>query len=138
MTAQQASRGAEPAVVFVGSDARVTPAADIAREGHRVIEIGALAGDTLAGAAAIVVDIDLGEMAARETLRAAIARLKRHPPLIFAVDRGPHLHLQATQANALGASTVIKRPVNAEAIRAALAELSVKDHLTLPPARLRQ
>ena len=138
MTDKHPAPSAEPRLVFVGSDVRVTPAADAAREGHRVVALEALASEALAGEAAVIVDIDLGDAGAREKLRAAIARLKRHPPLIFAVDRGPHLHLQATQANALGATTVIKRPVNAEGIAVALAELGIGNAPAKPAHRTRR
>ncbi len=137
MTLEPAAALDAPALLFVGSDARVTPAADVARAGHRTLDIDALSGDALAKASVVIVDIDLADAAARERLRAAIGRLQRRPPLVFAVDRGASLHLQATQANALGASTIIKRPVNAEGIRLALVELGLGPHLPEPAPRPR-
>ena len=138
MSAQHPALPAEPKLVFVGSDTRVTPAADAAREGHRVVDLEALGAGVFAGATAAIIDIDLGDAPARQKLRSAIGSLRQHPPLIFAVDRGPALHLQATQANALGASTVIKRPVNAEGIRAALVDLGLGEQPPRPVAQPRR
>ena len=123
---------AEPTILFVGAPSQVTPAAESARETRAAIDIAAVTAEALATADLVVVDIDLADAGSRERLRTALARMKRPPLLVFAVDRGAHFHLQQTQANALGASAVIRRPLNRDGIDEALAELGVH---RLPEAR---
>jgi putative nucleotidyltransferase with HDIG domain len=113
-------------IVFVFSPNLSTPASKFAGAGLTAIALDQLPSARLAGAAAIVFDVDVDDADVRATIRAATAKLRPMPPLIFAVDRGASMHFQTTQANAMGARTVIRRPVTAEAIAQSLAVLSVK------------
>ncbi len=53
-------------------------------------------------------------------------------PLLFSVDRGRQLHAAQIQANALGARTILQRPLEPEAVRRALRELGVAVEPPLP------
>ncbi|HEX4297773.1 MAG TPA: HD domain-containing phosphohydrolase [Devosia sp.] len=87
-------------------------------------------------ARAVVVDVDLRDMAKIVTLRDVLARAPHRGPLLFAVDRGPAAHLATVQGNALGGRRAIHRPLSSDEVCAALAELdALPDSHGARPAR---
>ena len=65
-------------------------------------------------------------------MRALLPPAGLHAPLLFAVEPGRHLHASRTQANALGAKGVVRRPLQVEEVRQALAELGIAVAAPMP------
>jgi len=120
-------------VLFVSSPSHATPAIDVVALGFARLDIAALTAPAIAGASAVIFNLDLSLPAERNAVRSAVAKLPKRPPLLFAVDRGTHFHLQATQANALHARAVIRRPLDRAAVDEALDELAVSFHRATEP-----
>ena len=116
--------GSSP-VLFVSAPNVATPASDVASEGLHPMALEALRPEHLQRSPAVILNIDLADPVARGTVRAVAGQLMRPPPLIFAVDRGPGFHVQSTQANALGAHGVIRRPLERAGIAQSLEQLSI-------------
>jgi putative nucleotidyltransferase with HDIG domain len=116
-------------VLFVSTPDVETPAGDVASEGLVPVALAALRPEHLQQAPAAVLNIDLADPQARGTIRAITGQLEKTPPLILAVERGSAFHIQSTQANALGARGVIRRPLERSGIRQTLEKLSI----ALPP-----
>ena len=82
-------------------------------------------GSALSQLNAVVYDIDLTNLSAVSEARAGLAEADLKAPLIFAVDEKAKFHLSRTQANALGASIILRRPLTAQKLREALRALGV-------------
>jgi putative nucleotidyltransferase with HDIG domain len=121
----EASTSITRPVLIVQSPRFSTPANDTATRGFDRIDISQLTADTVADAAAVVFNIELSDAAEREAVRTATTKLRKRPPLIFAVDRGNTFHFQSTQANALGARSLVKRPLDHASLVRALDALAV-------------
>ncbi len=112
-------------VMVVRSASFDTPSAAAARLELPVLDMAALQPSDIAQSAAVLFDVDLGDMPTVMRIREALAKLKTPPPILFAVDRGKNFHRQTTQANALRARAILSRPYGAADIYAALDNLKV-------------
>ena len=92
--------------------------------GMHPVAIGALA-DGLPPRDAIVIDVDLNDLETAGELRRALGNIGAGVPRLFAVEGGARLHAREIQANALGAKRLLRRPLQPEQVRAALAELGI-------------
>ncbi len=93
--------------------------------GLHPVALEAVTPDALQQKRAVIVDVDLKQLAKVTQLRQALASIGPQVPLLFSVDRGRQLHAAQIQANALGARTILQRPLEPEAVRRALRELGV-------------
>ena len=70
------------------------------------------------GDSPVLVDVDLRDAAKVSSIRDHLSRSARSPCRIIAVDRGSHL--SEAQANGLGASDLIRRPLDVQSLRSVL------------------
>lgn len=110
-------------VLMITSSEFDTPAGVAAGSGLPRIGILQMSAADLKGRSAVVIDVDLRQPTIVSKLRNLIAATPTPPRLYFGVERDRQLHLLSTQANALGATGVIERPLTPSRIKAALASL---------------
>jgi putative nucleotidyltransferase with HDIG domain len=72
---------------------------------------------------AVLISVDLANLETVKQLRAGLLRASVKVPLIFAISAGMAGHSSRTQANALGATAVVRRPLEPERVRTALKDL---------------
>lgn len=125
----QDTASTERRFIVVASPKYATPAADTAVAGFEQLPLAALSPSLAATAGVVLFNVDLSSSADCAAVRTAI-RGARRPQLIFCVDRGARSHFESVQANALGARSVIPRPLQRRDIANALAEIW---GTTLPP-----
>lgn len=89
------------------------------------IPLKSASGATLRGMQGVVYSIDLANHKIVAKARQGLAAAGTHGPLIFAVDNKEGYHRSRIQANALGATMVLRRPLEPEKVRIALRELGL-------------
>lgn len=90
------------------------------------VAMNTLSSQTLQCAAAVVVDADLSNLDTVKRLREALTGTGVSAPRIFAVEHDKRMHAHQVQANALGASRILRRPLKPAEVRLALEELGVQ------------
>lgn len=124
--------------IAIVHELRLRPAARALADevGLETIPLTSANGQVLKQLKAVVYDIDLASLDSVARARQGLAEAGAHGPLIFAVDEKAAFHLNRTQANALGATLVLRRPLNPDKIRQALRDLGmVVPDAQVPEAR---
>lgn len=114
-----------PYLVFEQSNERRSLA--LAKKlGLRTVTLEAGPSEAFEQPAAIIIDVDLAQLEKATRIR---RMLKRNGPsglLLFAVDGGSKAHISRVQADALGATRVLRRPLTPEQILSTLRELGIQ------------
>jgi putative nucleotidyltransferase with HDIG domain len=105
-------------VVIVDARGRSALPKPITTQADKIIDCHDIAGLATVGDAPVLIDVDLHDLSTVKLIKDNLPRRAADQCRIVAIERGSHLC--RIQANALGASDVLKRPVDARELAARL------------------